>query len=60
VASGGSYLSSHDHRVHAGVASATRVDVEILWPGGQRQSIRGLATNRLHRIREAATGGPGR
>jgi hypothetical protein len=54
VASGGSYLSSHDHRVHAGVGSATRVDVEILWPGGQRQSIRGLATNRLHRIREAA------
>jgi hypothetical protein len=58
VASGGSYLSSHDHRVHAGVGSATRVDVEIRWPGGQRQSIRGLATNRLHRIREAATAGP--
>ena len=52
VASGGSYLSSHDRRIHAGVGSAAQVDVEISWPGGRRQSIRGLATNQLHRIRE--------
>jgi enediyne biosynthesis protein E4 len=55
VAAGGSYLSSHDRRVHAGVGAATSVDVEIVWPGGRRQSVRGLETNRLHRIREAAS-----
>lgn len=56
VASGGSYLSSHDRRMHAGVGSAAEVDVEILWPGGGKQSRRGLATNQLHRIRETSAG----
>jgi hypothetical protein len=53
VVSGGSYLSSHDPRVHAGVGSAKTVDVEIIWPGGQRQTLPALETNRLHRVREA-------
>ena len=52
VVSGGSYLSSHDARVHAGVADAKTVDVEIIWPGGERQALRGLETNRLHRVRQ--------
>ena len=52
VASGGSYLSSHDRRVHAGVGDAKSVDVEITWPGGTQQVVRGLETNRLHHIRE--------
>lgn len=55
VASGGSYLSSHDRRVHAGVGTADAVDVEILWPGGQREIVKGLESNRLHRIREGAS-----
>jgi hypothetical protein len=54
VVSGGSYLSSNDPRVHAGVGSATAVDVEITWPGGQRQTVQRLETNRLHRIRQAS------
>lgn len=58
VASGGSYLSSHDRRVHAGVGDAKSVDVEILWPGGTRQTIRGLETNRLHHIREGEASTP--
>lgn len=52
VASGGSYLSSHDPRVHVGVGAATTVDLDVLWPGGRRQTVSGLATNRLYRIRE--------
>lgn len=55
IVSGGSYLSSNDPRVHAGVATARTVDVDIVWPGGARQRIRGLETNRLHRIRQAGT-----
>ena len=54
VVSGGSYMSSSDPRVHAGVGNAQTVDVEIIWPGGQRQALAGLATNRLHRIRQSA------
>jgi hypothetical protein len=60
VASGGSYLSSHDHRVHAGVGTAATVDVDVLWPGGRRQVVRGLETNRLHHIREGAGAQPER
>ena len=52
IVSGGSYLSSHDARVHAGVGNAATVDVEITWPGGSRQMVRGLETNRLHRVRQ--------
>ena len=52
IVSGGSYLSSHDPRVHVGVGTARTVDVEIVWPGGARQRVEGLQTNRLHRIRQ--------
>lgn len=52
VVSGGSYLSSHDPRVHVGVGDATTVDVDIIWPGGERQALRRLETNRLHRVRQ--------
>lgn len=36
--SGGSYLSSHDPRVHVGVGDWSEVDVTIRWPSG-RQTI---------------------
>lgn len=55
VVSGGSYLSSNDQRVHAGVGDAVKVDIEIIWPGGRTQRLNGLETNRLHRIQEPAT-----
>ena len=54
VVSGGSYLSSHDHRVHAGVGNATAIDLEIRWPGGGRQTVNKVATNRLYTIREGS------
>jgi hypothetical protein len=52
VASGGSYLSSHDTRVHLGVADTPAVELEIRWPGGARQGFGGVATNHLYRLRE--------
>jgi enediyne biosynthesis protein E4 len=58
VVSGGSYLSSHDRRIHAGVGAASTVDLDVVWPGGARQTLRGLQTNRLHRIREGASPEP--
>lgn len=55
VASGGSYMSSHDRRVHAGVGTATTVEGEIRWPGGDVQPLGTLKTNRRYRVRQ---GGP--
>jgi len=52
VASGGSYLSSHDHRVHAGVGAASEVQGEIRWPGGDVQKIGPLKTNSRYRVRQ--------
>jgi hypothetical protein len=41
---GGSYISSHDRRVHFGLGWAERVDkLEVRWPSGQVESSTGLA-----------------
>ena len=50
--SGGSYLSSHDHRLHFGLADALSVDVEIYWPDGAEQSLRDIPANHLVKIRQ--------
>jgi hypothetical protein len=55
VASGGSYLSSHDRRIHAGVGSAATVQVEIRWPDWTLQDLGTLRTNRRYKV---VQGGP--
>jgi hypothetical protein len=53
VQSGGSYLSQGDLRVHFGLGSASRIDsIEILWPSGRKQALKGLPTNQVQVIRE--------
>jgi hypothetical protein len=52
VVSGGSYLSSHDRRLHIGIGSAREARCEIRWPGGRRQDAGGLAGGRAYRVRE--------
>jgi enediyne biosynthesis protein E4 len=52
VASGGSYLSSNDLRVHAGVGTAEHVEVTIRWPDGTRQQLERVATNRIYHLRQ--------
>ncbi len=53
VRSGGGYLSQSDFRLHFGLGSSTRVDrVEITWPGGAKQVVRGLEADRVTPIRE--------
>ncbi len=53
VKSGASYCSQSQLRLTFGLGNATRIDeVEILWPSGARQTLRGLAANRVHRITE--------
>src|SRR6202790_4138824 len=43
----GSYLSSNDKRLHFGLGSAESADVEIKWPSGIRQALRGVRTDQF-------------
>ena len=52
--SGGSYLSSHDPRLHFGLDTATRVDIEIRWPDGIVQRLDDIAADQILRIVQPA------
>ena len=53
VMSGGSYLSQNDLRLHFGLGEAGVVDsIEVLWPGGKRQTLEKQAVNRIVNIKE--------
>jgi hypothetical protein len=53
VASGGSYFSQSDLRVHFGLGSAQKVDkVEIRWPNGNTDVLGALEANRLYTVQE--------
>jgi len=53
VRSGGSYLSQNDLRLHFGLGEAGVVDsIEVLWPGGKRQTLEKQAVNRIVNIKE--------
>jgi hypothetical protein len=49
-----SYLSVNDRRLHFGLGEATKADLEIRWPNGGRETIRGVAADRLVTIREGS------
>ncbi len=48
----GSYLSASDSRIHLGLGSKEVVDVEVEWPGGRKQVIRQVQTNRILNVKE--------
>jgi hypothetical protein len=47
-----SYLSVNDRRLHFGLGSATTADLEIRWPNGLRESVKGVSADRLVTVRE--------
>jgi len=47
-----SYLSVNDPRLHFGLGTAVSADLEIWWPSGLRESVRGIAADHLVTIRE--------
>ena len=49
----GSYLSSSDKRLHFGLGSAETADIDIRWPSGIRQSLRGVKSNQFVTIEES-------
>jgi len=50
VRAGGSYLSSSDPRLHFGIGTASRADIEVTWPGGATEKFTGLSANRQYDI----------
>ena len=50
VASGEGYLARGSLEVEIGLGTATSVDLEILWPGGERDVHPGIEPNRAIRI----------
>ena len=53
VASGSSYLSQSDLRLHFGLGGNDRVEeVRVRWPGGATEFWSGLAVDRTHNLTE--------
>jgi len=53
IRSGSSYLSQNDLRLHFGLAKSTKVDlIEIRWPSGKVETIRGLGANKRYAVKE--------
>ena len=54
LASGESYLSVHDQRLHFGLGSALKVDrLEVRWPDGSRQVLTDVPANQFIRIKKS-------
>jgi hypothetical protein len=49
-----SYYSSCDPRLHFGLGETKAVDVEIFWPSGQHEILKGVPANQLITVREGA------
>jgi tetratricopeptide (TPR) repeat protein len=49
-----SYLSVNDSRLHFGLGKAESADLEVRWPNGATEVIKGIAADRLVVIREGA------
>ena len=49
-----SFYSSSDNRLHFGLGHASSVDLDVFWPSGLHQTLRGLSTNQLITVKEAA------
>jgi hypothetical protein len=49
----GSYLSSNDKRLHFGLGSAETANVEVLWPSGIHQTLRGVKADQFIVVEES-------
>jgi hypothetical protein len=57
VQGGGSYLSAHDLRLIVAVENVqSAVDVEIVWPSGRRDTLKGMTPGRQYDILEPNSG----
>jgi hypothetical protein len=47
-----SYLSSNDPRLHFGLGTVNKVDVEIFWPNGLHESLKDVTADQLITVQE--------
>ena len=52
IAAQSGYLSVNDRRLHFGLGGASAADLEIRWPSGARESLKGVPADRLITVRE--------
>jgi hypothetical protein len=52
VLSQSSFYSQSDLRLHFGLGEATTADIEIRWPSGAVQTLRGMKADQIVTIRE--------
>ena len=52
VRAGSSYLGQNDLRVHVGLGTAARADIEIPWPAGGVDTVRDVAANQIVTVSE--------
>ena len=52
VVSQSSFYSSNDPRLHFGMGTCRVADIEVFWPNGLHQTVKGLKANHLITIRE--------
>ena len=48
------YLSCSDRRLHFGLGSSPTADLEIVWPNGLREELKGVPADHLLTVREGA------
>jgi len=54
VMAASSYLSVSDRRLHFGLGAAATADIEIMWPTGARETLKGLKADQLITVKEGA------
>ena len=55
VSGGNGYASQNMRRLHFGLGEDAKIDrVEIEWPGGRKQTLKGVEAGKVHRIVEEA------
>ena len=50
--SAGSYASSNDKRLHFGLGTAEKANVEVVWPSGIHQTLNEVHADQLLEVRE--------
>ena len=48
------YLSCGDRRLHFGLGSASNADLEIVWPNGVHEAVKGVSAGQLVTVREGS------
>ncbi len=48
------YLSSGDRRLHFGLGAATTAELEIAWPNGTRETVKGVRADQLVTVKEGS------